>query len=642
MKIILRTIILILISLWLITVSAVFAEGSDNVITGFEIPEEDLTVDLSHKYVMVELRKQFPEQITILQGESRKLIEVSWKCVEDYELELDVFHFVPDLGSYTLADGVKMPVITVNILGKLEVPQQPPIAEDLFFMFPDVTAESKSVPNDNLPSYYNGYELGLLPPIRNQKSYNTCWAFATIACLEADLIHDGNAGTNVDLSELHLAYFTNHDFTDEKGLNEGDTIVMKDGVDYLQLANSADNTANFLTNMVGPVPESAAPYSSAETYAPSPDNGRMGDMQVTGFYRYNKNTQQNEIKQAILDHGAVAAVFRTDYTHFSSVENSYYYPTKSNGTNHLVSIVGWDDNFSADKFKSGTPEGPGAWLVRNSWGENQYGWGGYFWLSYYDMSLWSRFYAFDVEPSRYDHVYSYDNHPFYNYYTISSEDDRDVETVFIVDWGEQIEAVSFFTEVPDVSVTIKVLYGDQTSTVVLNTKESGFHVVPLSSPIVAAAGGIVYVSYTYNNDSSNRVYVEYSQAVEGPITYYYQKNGPGTHFDNDVYPYDAKIKLFTNDISSISLPAGLKMIESDAFAGVPFVSVKIPKGTTVIGSRAFADCPKLACIYIPDTVTDIHPAAFENVNGLTIVGISGSPAETYASEQGIGFIAVTE
>lgn len=90
-----------------------------------------------------------------------------------------------------------------------------------------------------------------------------------------------------------------------------------------------------------------------------------------------------------------------------------------NTSNHAVTIVGWDDTMSKENFanSTGTPEGDGAWLVKNSWGaqtetfpnNNETNpWGieedgkhtGYFWLSYYDRSI-SRMESFDFDVNTY-------------------------------------------------------------------------------------------------------------------------------------------------------------------------------------------------------------------------------------------------
>ncbi len=56
---------------------------------------------------------------------------------------------------------------------------------------------------------------------------------------------------------------------------------------------------------------------------------------------------------------------------------------------HTISVVGWNDNLSRYRFSNGTgvlPQNNGAWLVRNSWGDNNT-MGGYFWLSYEDKYI---------------------------------------------------------------------------------------------------------------------------------------------------------------------------------------------------------------------------------------------------------------
>lgn len=64
----------------------------------------------------------------------------------------------------------------------------------------------------------------------------------------------------------------------------------------------------------------------------------------------------------------------------------------------------------------------------------------------------------------------------------------------------------------------------------------------------------------------------------------------------------------------------------------------IPDGVTRIPENAFYNAQYFESIYVPDTVTTIGSGAFYGVSSnLTIYGVSGSYAETYAAENGIAF-----
>ena len=88
------------------------------------------------------------------------------------------------------------------------------------------------------------------------------------------------------------------------------------------------------------------------------------------------------------------------------------------------------------------------------------------------------------------------------------------------------------------------------------------------------------------------------------------------------------------------LPAFLTSIEDETFCENAFRCVKLVEGIESIGIRAFANCPQLQYIYIPAGCTDIAEDAFDGVSGLTIIGVEGSYAETYAYTYGFGFESV--
>lgn len=71
-------------------------------------------------------------------------------------------------------------------------------------------------------------------------------------------------------------------------------------------------------------------------------------------------------------------------------------------------------------------------------------------------------------------------------------------------------------------------------------------------------------------------------------------------------------KAFYNDSSMTSYEIGedITSIGDFSFARSGLTSITIPKGVTHIGYGAFYHCDNLATILIPDTVTEIEPAAF--------------------------------
>ena len=97
-----------------------------------------------------------------------------------------------------------------------------------------------------------------------------------------------------------------------------------------------------------------------------------------------------------------------------------------------------------------------------------------------------------------------------------------------------------------------------------------------------------------------------------------------------------------DSLSDVSLGTGITEIPQYAFYGCPSLQkVTIPYRVTEISGYAFANCTGLTEITIPQSVTTIASTAFSYPDKLTIYGVAGSYAETYANDHSIKFVSRT-
>ena len=319
-------------------------------------------------------------------------------------------------------------------------------------------SDNGEVSADRAVSYPSSYKTANLPAIRNQGGYGVCWAFSTISLLEINLLKNKLVSDDIDLSEFHLVNFTYNNVTDPLGGSVGDTTT------FLRSSNSVTQNGgdirmafNSLMDWEGAVDETLVPYtaevaSTINTTGLSDDLARKNTkIHLQNYYKVNM-TNQTDVKQAITDYGALSISY---YAYGGSSSNKYYnsstagyYCYDSNtGTNHAVTVVGWDDNYSKDNFPT-EPEGDGAWIVRNSWG-SYFGENGYFYLSYYDKSTKVEGYAVEAQTSdNYDNNYQYDGTGWFSYMGYSGYGGTNkYANVFTAkaneSKAENIEAVSF-------------------------------------------------------------------------------------------------------------------------------------------------------------------------------------------------------
>lgn len=378
-----------------------------------------------------------------------------------------------------------------------------------------------------IPSFYSSLDAGKLPSLKNQGSYGTCWAFAAIGAGEASLIAQGKVTTSIDLSERHLAYYF---------YNKGTTGDMLDGTkgdyntaltgNYMSVGGNSMLTMWHLASWAGLVNETDASYAGIETPLTASAESIYGNNAYHLQNAYIVNKENTAIvKQMIMNYGALAVSYYSSYdSDYDQVMEGdygcYYYNDASTGSNHAVQIVGWDDNFSKDNFAI-QPEGDGAWLVKNSWGEEaeneSYAQNGYFWISYYDASLSDDFFAFVCEDAdNYDNIYQYDGAS--GYYFNSTRGAANVfEAKANGDKAESIKAVGIGNYDNNVKYTLTIYTGltdasnPTSGTKVLEQSGtltySGYNTVVLDTPVEVSAGEKFSVVWSF--DSSTRVYVDY-------------------------------------------------------------------------------------------------------------------------------------
>ncbi|MEJ8553473.1 C1 family peptidase [Tepidibacter sp. Z1-5] len=275
---------------------------------------------------------------------------------------------------------------------------------------------------DSLPKKYDLRELERVTPVKDQGEINSCWAFAALSSLES----------NIKLKKNKEYDFSENNMINVHGFDSG----AKDG------GNAAMATA-YLASWKGAVLEEKDEYPQNRY---SKNRGiKKSDYHVKNviYIPERKTFDDNEkIKKSIMDYGAVYTVFKWDESYYNQRNSSYRYNTSSKG-NHAVSIVGWDDAYSKDKFKH-KPESDGAFICKNSAGSN---WGddGYFYVSYYDCNIAKIENAvFIASDEKYDNIYQYDELGQTYDYGYSKETAW-FSNVFVAKENEELSAVAFYT-----------------------------------------------------------------------------------------------------------------------------------------------------------------------------------------------------
>lgn len=366
--------------------------------------------------------------------------------------------------------------------------------------------------NGEIPSAYDLRNEGKLTGIGNQGQIGSCWAFSSIASLESYLL--GTEGESNDFSENNMKNLVSESYS------EGFDLSPEDG-------GNAFMAAAYLSRWDGPVNESEDPYSDSSIYSPTGLSAQKRAHEILFLPVRSGYLDNNELKKAILEYGAIYSTMYWNQAYYQET-NYTYRCTTSLTPNHAITLVGWDDSFDRNKF-SQVPPGDGAFIVKNSWGEN-WGENGYFYISYYDARLgYDENAVFTAEErDTYDYNYQYDSLGWVVSKEYSGSTVAWGGNVFSSESDETLRAVGFYTT--DLNTTCEIyiyknpVNGPINSRKIYTTKETGtyslpgYHTKKLSSPVSLSPRENFSVVIKFSNPSSGG-----PLAVEQPIVYYSSK-----------------------------------------------------------------------------------------------------------------------
>lgn len=348
-----------------------------------------------------------------------------------------------------------------------------------------------------LPARYDMREYGRVSPVRDQGRYGTCWAFASLGALETTLLP-----READIfSTDHMSMCNSYNLD----LNWG-------GEHTMSIA--------YLAAWQGPVLEKDDPYGDGEC------NPGLKAVKHLEEALVINDRDLDVLKSAIFRYGAIETSLysQMEYVdsvsaYFSQDNNAYYYDGEEI-PNHDVVVVGWDDNFPRSKFTK-EPEGDGAFICKNSWGE-EFGEDGYFYVSYYDTNICNKsvIYTRIGDADNFDKIYQSDLLGWVGQMGFGKEE-AFFSNVYKCGINEELSAVSFYATDKDTEFEVFYVpeftdttsFKNKVSVAEGSTKYAGYYTVNLKNPVrladnsryavvvkIKTPGAIYPVAIEYNSD----------------------------------------------------------------------------------------------------------------------------------------------
>jgi C1A family cysteine protease len=323
------------------------------------------------------------------------------------------------------------------------------------------------------PEKFDQRNASYITSIKDQKTTSLCWAFSSIGAVETLL--GKSMGTKLDLSVANTAYTLSNKSKD--GYNRG-----------LFDPGNFNMSAAYMSGGQGPVLESSDPLSGLY-------NGTVGQKaaSVANIMAFETLVYQiSAIKDRVQKYGTVVTAMYVEgngqtSAFYNSKSSAYYMASASKIPNHIVQIIGWDNNYDANNFTTKPPM-DGAWIVRNSWGEG-FGDKGYNYISYADNTIAKTLNAVTkIEfPEPDETLYSHDPYGQVGSINYNSQTAWTANTFVSLYKNETLSAVSFYSS--NVSVNYEIWLSEtgnlsqkkklQSGT----TSSAGYTTVKLQTPV---------------------------------------------------------------------------------------------------------------------------------------------------------------